>query len=77
MKTIHNVTGPQLTIDLPPEFRDHQVEVEVRILEKKEPWGEGLRRCAGIMADDPEFDAAMEQIYRERKLERRPLAELE
>jgi hypothetical protein len=38
-----------------------------------EPWGEGLRRCAGALADDPEWDAIMEEIHRARKLERRPL----
>jgi hypothetical protein len=75
LKTVQNVTGPTLTIDLPPEFRDRQVEVEVRLLEKKESWGEGLRRSAGALADDPEWDVIMEQIHRERKLDRRPLPE--
>jgi hypothetical protein len=75
MKTIRQVTGPTLTIDLPPEFKDREVEVEVRILEKNEAWGEGLRRCAGIMSDNWEFAQTMEEIHLERKRERRPLPE--
>ena len=52
-----------------------EVEVRVRPVSASKKWGEGILRCAGALADDPEWDAIMEQIYRERKLERRPLPE--
>jgi hypothetical protein len=43
------------------------VEDVVRVVKQPGVWGEGLRRCAGTLADHLEFDAAMEQIRRERK----------
>ena len=49
-----------------------EVEIQVRTLPQAEPWGEGLKRCAGALADDPEWDAIMEEIRQGRKLERRP-----
>ena len=75
IRTIQNVTGPTLTVRVPPDFDGKQVEVEIRVVHKKEPWGEGLKRCAGILADEPEWDVIMEEIYQSRKLERRPLPE--
>ena len=77
IRTIQNVTGPTLTIPVPPEFAGQQVEIEVRVIVKKEPWGEGLKRCAGILADVPEWDGIMEEIHQARKLERRPALEEE
>jgi hypothetical protein len=78
IRTIQEVTGPTLTITVPPEFTGRQVEVEVRLVAKTmEPWGEGLKRCAGALADEPEWDAIMEEIYQDRKRERRPLPEFE
>jgi hypothetical protein len=73
--TTYRVIGPTLTIDVPPEFAGEQVQIEVRIVPKPQPWGEGLRRCAGALADDPEWDDVMEEIYQSRKLERRVLPE--
>ncbi len=73
-QTIQNVTGPTVTIPVPPEFAGQQVEIEIRVIPKKEPWGEGLKRCAGILADEPEWDAILEEIHQARKLERRPLS---
>jgi hypothetical protein len=54
-----------------------EVEVSVRTLppgQTRTP-GEGLLRTEGALADDPHWDAIMEEIYQERKLERRPLLE--
>lgn len=48
------------------------VRVQVTPVPPAAVWGEGLRRCAGALADDPEWDRIMEEIHRERKLERRP-----
>ncbi len=33
----------------------------------KEPWGEGIKRCAGALADDQEWDEIMKEIYEARK----------
>ncbi|MBI2807382.1 MAG: hypothetical protein HYX68_20565 [Planctomycetes bacterium] len=74
--TTQHVTGPTLTIAVPPEFDGKEVEIEVRVVKNKQPWGE-LRRCAGILADEPEWDAIMEEVYQARKLERRPTPEME
>jgi hypothetical protein len=52
-----------------------KVEVHVRTLPERQNWGEGIKRCAGALADDPEWDAIMEEIHRGRKLERRASAE--
>jgi hypothetical protein len=54
-----------------------EVEVQVRVLQPKRNWGEGIRRCAGALADDQDWDAVMEAIHQERKLERRPIPESE
>ncbi len=52
-----------------------QVEIQVKVLETTRKWGEGLNRCAGALADDPEWDAIMDEIHRTRTLERRSIVE--
>ena len=54
-----------------------EVEVQVKIRQPAGKWGEGILRTASALADDPHWDARMEKIHRERKLERRPLPEEE
>jgi len=54
-----------------------KVEVQVNILPAGRPWGEGILRSAGALADDPYWDGIMEEIYRARKRERRPQMEEE
>ncbi|HEY1381398.1 MAG TPA: hypothetical protein VGF55_31645 [Gemmataceae bacterium] len=50
-----------------------EVRIQVTpVVPPSEPWGEGIRRSAGALADDPEWDAIMEEIHQARKLERRP-----
>jgi hypothetical protein len=54
-----------------------QVEVTVTQLEErpaKPGWGEGLRRCAGALADSwtEADDRILEQIYLDRKTDTRP-----
>jgi hypothetical protein len=44
-----------------------EVEVRIRIIQPKQKWGEGILRTAGALADDPEWDASMEKIHKERK----------
>lgn len=53
-----------------------QVELVVTLVpERKLPWGEGLRRCAGALADEwtEEDDRILEEIYQQRKNSTRPL----
>ena len=52
-----------------------EVEVRVTVVPAARPWGEGLLRCAGALADDPDWDQIMEEIHQTRKLERRPQME--
>jgi len=47
-----------------------KVEVAIQIIPASpgtEPWGEGLRRCAGALAGIPGLDEDMEQILGERE----------
>jgi hypothetical protein len=49
-----------------------EVEVQVRVLPKtdRKP-GDGFLRTEGALADDPFWDAIMEEIYQERKRDTR------
>jgi hypothetical protein len=50
-----------------------EVEVSVTLLPaRKAPWGEGLRRCAGALANEwtEEDDRILEGIYQQRKIGR-------
>ena len=71
--TIHGKTI-ELTQDLGLTDGD-QVEVTVRLARHhtSEAWGEGLRRCAGALADSwtDKDDRILEQIYQERKTDTR------
>jgi hypothetical protein len=65
------VHGKTIELDEEVGVPDGQkVEIAVHILGAAppgKPWGEGLRRCAGALADIPGLDEDMEQILRERK----------
>ena len=78
-KTIHGkIRGKTIELDEDlgvPEGQE--VEVQVRIVGPARKWGEGILRTAGALADDPEWDVIMEQIYQDRNLERRPQVEEE
>ena len=45
-----------------------RVSIEVQVDLPASPWGEGIRRSAGIAADVPGFDEAFEQVQRDREL---------
>jgi hypothetical protein len=49
------------------------VEITIKIVASRSPWGEGLRRCAGAFATDwtEEDDRIMEEIHQERKRDTR------
>ena len=50
-----------------------RVEIVLRrVLSPADRSGEGLLRTEGALADDPQWDAIMEEVYQSRKLERQP-----
>jgi hypothetical protein len=54
-----------------------QVEVQVKVTRRPQTWGGGILRTAGALADDPHWDAIMDEIHQARKLERRSQMEVE
>jgi len=69
--TTGTVHGNTIVLDsTPAAFEGQAVEVTIRRMEPKRPWGEGIRKSAGAWKDFPEMDQIMEQIHRERSLER-------
>jgi hypothetical protein len=50
-----------------------QVEVQVKVVPQQKPWGEGLRRCAGALANEwtEEDDRILEEIHRDRQRDSR------
>ena len=76
-KTIHGrIHGRTIELDEDISLADgEEVEVTVKPAKPRRPWGEGIKRSAGVAADIPEFDEVFEQIHQERKMERRPQME--
>lgn len=75
-KVLHGIVHGQ-TIELrePAGLADGQeVEVVVRFSMPSRPWGEGIRRSAGGLADQwtVEDDRILEQIHEDRKRDTRP-----
>jgi hypothetical protein len=73
-KTIHGKVHGK-TIELAEDLGvpdGQEVEIQVRVVPNpsRTP-GEGILRTAGALANDTEWDAIMEKIHQERKLERR------
>jgi hypothetical protein len=56
-----------------PEGQD--VEVQIKVIAPPRKSGEGILRTAGALADDPHWDAIMEEVHQARKIERRPQTE--
>lgn len=52
-----------------------EVEVQVKATPRGKEWGAGILRTAGALADDPYWDAIMDQVHRARKADRRPQLE--
>ena len=64
------------TIELAEELGladGEEVEVSVRGIAGKRLWGEGLRRCAGALAEEwtEDDDRVLEELHQERKLDSR------
>lgn len=65
------VRGTTIQLDAATGLPDGQrVEITIRLAPPNAPWGEGIRRSAGVAADVPGFDEAFDQIERERKAAR-------
>jgi len=47
------------------------VQVVLSVSPSEGAWGEGIRRTAGALADDPDWDAIMAEVHQGRKRERR------
>ncbi len=71
--TIHGKTI-ELDEDL-GAIEGQEVEVQVKVIAPAKKWGDGILRTAGALADDPHWDAIMEEIHQARKVERRPQLE--
>lgn len=74
-KTVHGFIRGK-TIQLTEEVglpEGQEVEVLVKTIPPGQPWGEGLRRCAGALADQwtEEDERILEEIYQERKRDSR------
>jgi hypothetical protein len=52
-----------------------EVEVQIKVISPSANWGDGILRTAGALADDPYWDAIMEEVHQARKIERRPQTE--
>lgn len=69
IRTVHTVTGPTLILELPAEFAGQLVEVQVKVLPASQPWGAGLRRCAGALANEwtDEDDRILAALHQDRQ----------
>jgi hypothetical protein len=76
-KTLHGkVHGKTIELDEDLGVAEGQeVEVQIKVISPSEKWGEGILRTAGALADDPDWDAIMEEVHQARKIERRPQTE--
>ena len=76
-KTIHGkVHGKTIEFDEDLGVAEGQeVEVQIKVISPSATWGEGILRTAGALADDPYWDAIMEEVHQARKIERRPQTE--
>jgi len=73
-RTIHGIADSR-TIEPGEDLgvaEGQPVEVQVKVPRPTQPWGAGILRTAGALADDPHWDGIMDEIHKARKLERRP-----
>lgn len=75
MKTTHGkVHGKTIELDEDLALAEGQeVEIQVKVVPLPKQWGEGLRRCAGALANEwaEEDDRILEGIYQERRQDSR------
>jgi hypothetical protein len=68
------IRGRTIELERDSGFEDgRKVEVVVRAIANSGTWGEGLRRCAGALANDwsEEDDNILHEIYLDRKRDTR------
>lgn len=68
-KTVHGTVRGR-TIELDQDLgvgEGQEVEVQVKLVEQPRQWGEGLRRAAGVLADDPHWDHIMDEVQQARR----------
>lgn len=68
------VHGKIIELSEEPDLADgEEVEVSVRVVARERVWGEGLRRCAGALAEEwtDDDDRILEDLHRERRLDTR------
>jgi hypothetical protein len=73
-KVIHGKVRGK-TIELAEDLglaKGQEVEVQISLRAPAKKWGDGILRTAGALADDPYWDAIMEEIYQSRKIDRPP-----
>jgi hypothetical protein len=74
-KTVHGVVhGKTIELDEDPGVAEgQQVQITIKTVAAKKPWGEGLRRCAGALANEwtDEDDRILEEIHQDRKRDTR------
>jgi hypothetical protein len=75
VKAVHSkIRGKTIELDEDLGLAEGQdVEIQVTALSPQKRWGEGLSRCAGLLAGEwtEEDDRILEEIYRDRKQETR------
>lgn len=65
------IHGKTIVLAENPGIADGQaVEVVVRAVREIRKWGDGIRASAGALADLPEKDVHLEEIYRNRQASR-------
>jgi hypothetical protein len=72
-KTVHGIMRGKM-IELAEDIgvaEGQEVEVRVTLVSATRPWGEGLTRVAGALAGDGEWDGIMQEVHRDRELDRR------
>ncbi len=74
-RTMHGkVHGRTIELEEDPGVAEgEQVEITIKTVSAKQPWGEGLRRCAGALAGEwtDEDDRILEEIHEDRKRDSR------
>jgi hypothetical protein len=74
-KTIHGkVHGRIIELDEDPGIpQGQEVEITLKAVPARQPWGEGLRRCAGALANEwtEEDDRILAEIHQSRQQDSR------
>jgi hypothetical protein len=65
------VHGKTIELEQDPGVADgQQVELQLTVPATDEPWGAAIRRTAGALVDDSDWDRIMQELHGARKLVR-------